>query len=218
MNSLTEQQLKAFTEFIRVGASDASRALSTWLGRSVQVSVEQVEQVSLESASDQLGPADSTVCACCMRVSGGISGQLLFGFDDASGLSLCDSLLSRETPSDTWGELEISAAMETTNIVGCAFLNSLSCIFPSAIADHEATNANDATKSRIDPTWIPAPPAFVRDFAASIMQFALMDQACEYDAVLIANTHFAIDNQPIGWRLLLIPDANVLDALARFLR
>jgi hypothetical protein len=50
------------------------------------------------------------------------------------------------------------------------------------------------------------------------MQFALTDQVCEFDTVLVANAQFSIDAMPIAWRLLLIPDAKVLDHLARNLR
>ena len=211
MNSLTKKQLDTLTSYIQVGAAEASRALSTWLGRDVQVSMEQLEQVFLETATEQLGPADETVCACCMRVSGGISGQLVLSFDDASGLMLCDTLLTHVERSTAWGELEMSAAMETTNIVGCAFLNALSSVFPQSTSDRDS--GNDGA----DPSWIPTPPVFVRDYAAAIMQFALLDQACDFDVVLVAQTNFAIDNMPIGWRLLLIPDADVLTKLTRIL-
>lgn len=171
--------------------------------------MERMEQVSLEVATELLGPLDATVCACCMRVSGGMLGQLLLGFDDASGLTLCDALLPRETESIEWGELEVSAAKETTNIVGCAFLNALSQIFPRPEpADGGSGNA----------TWIPTPPVFVRDYAASIMQFALIDQACEFDQVLVAKTEFTMDGTAVGWRLLLVPDAESLDRLSRSLR
>lgn len=192
----------------RFGANDASRALSNWLGREVQVSMERMEQVLLEVATELLGPVEATICACCMRVSGGVVGQLLLGFDDASGLMLCDALLPRETESFEWGELEVSAAMETTNIVGCAFLNALSQIFPLS----EATEGNSEYT-----TWIPTPPVFVRDYAASIMQFALVDQACEFDQVLVAKIEFTMDGTAVGWRLLLIPDAESLDRLSRSL-
>jgi len=206
VNSLNEQQLNSISTIVRFGATDASRALSSWLGREVRVSMERMEQVSLEVATELLGPVDSTVCACCMRVSGGVIGQLILGFDDASGLMLCDALLPRETESSEWGELEVSAAMETTNIVGCAFLNALSQIFPiSEPADDGSENA----------TWIPSPPVFVRDYAASIMQFALIDQASEFDQVLVAKTEFTMDGTAVGWRLLLVPDAASLDRLSR---
>jgi chemotaxis protein CheC len=209
MTTLNHKQLETLSLICRSGASDASRALSKWLDRDIQVSLDHIEQVSLDAATELLGPVDATVCACCMRISGGVNGQLLLGFDEESGLMLCDALLSREATSNEWGELEISAAMETTNIVGCAFLNALAMTFPKAT--HSPVNSGDAT-------WIPTPPVFVRDFAASIMQFALVDQACEFDRVLVARTLFTIDGMPVSWRLLLIPDAASLEQLARSLR
>jgi chemotaxis protein CheC len=211
MNEFTPQQLDQLSNLIRVGSSEASRALSTWLNKDVQVWVEQLQQASLETAVEQLGPVAEIVCACCMRVSGGINGQLLLGFDDASGLMLCDMLLAQERTSKEWGEIEISAAMETTNIVGCAFLNSLSLVFPKSpeLADSSETPAGT--------TWIPTPPVFVRDYAAAIMQFALMDQASLFDTVLLAQTRFTIDGTPVKWQLLLIPDAEVIARLAEIL-
>jgi len=211
MNSLSDKQLDALSTIVRFGASDASRALSDWLERDARVSLGKLEQVSLEIATELLGPADMTVCACCMRVSGGVNGQLLLGFDDASGLMLCDAILSREAKSFEWGELEMSAAMETTNIVGCAFLNAIAKVFPRAGNQEESQTGGE------DSTWIPTPPVFVRDFAASIMEFAMIDQASELDRVLVVQTQFTIDGTPIGWRLLLIPDAESLQQLARVL-
>lgn len=208
MTTLSEQQLETLSEICRYGAEDASEALSKWLGREIRVLVENVEQATMEVAAELLGPADTTVCACCMRVAGGLNGQLLLGFDDASGLMLCDALLARTSPATEWGELETSAAMETTNIVGCAFLNALAKVFPAST--HHSDNADE-------PSWIPTPPMFVRDFAASIMQFALVDQTCSFDQVLIAKTQFTIDSTPIGWRLLLIPDAESLERMARIM-
>ena len=95
MNSLTEQQLDSISMIVRFGATDASRALSSWLGREVRVSLDRLQQVSLEKATELMGAVDSEVCACCMQVSGGVNGRLLLGFDDTSGWMLCDALLPR---------------------------------------------------------------------------------------------------------------------------
>jgi chemotaxis protein CheC len=211
MNELTQHQLSQLGALIQVGSSDASRALSTWLNKQVSVRVDQLEQATLETAVEQLGPGADVVCACCMRFSGGMNGQLILAFDDASGLLLCDMLLARESASQEWQELEISAAMETTNIVGCAFLNTLSQVFPQS-----NTTAASVTDT-LSTTWIPTPPVFVRDYAAAIMQFALMDQASQYDTVLLAHAKFTIDETPVKWQLMLVPDAEVLAHLARMI-
>ncbi len=207
MMTLSQPQMEQLTELFRCGASDASKALSVWLGRHASVCVDQLKQLNLEEATDSLGPADATLCACIMGVTGGISGQMLFCFDDESGLLLCDLLLGRDGVASEWGELETSSAMETANIVGCAYLNSLANAMPSfssPVADYLGKTSH---------VWVPTPPQFVRDFAASILQFAVMNQAAEFDTVLVAQTRFQIDDQPVAWTLLLIPDANSLNSI-----
>jgi chemotaxis protein CheC len=213
MMTLSQPQMEQLTELFRCGASDASQALSVWLGRHASVCVDQLKQLNLDEATKSLGPADATLCACIMGVTGGISGQMLFCFDEESGLLLCDLLLGRDgvVGSDgvatEWGELETSSAMETANIVGCAYLNSLANAMPSLsspFADYLGKTSH---------VWVPTPPQFVRDFAASILQFAVMNQAAEFDTVLVAQTRFQIDDQPVAWTLLLIPDANSLTSI-----
>jgi chemotaxis protein CheC len=98
--------------------------------------------------------------------------------------------------------------METTNIIGCAFLNAIAQVFPKITDDQ---------RQEKDSTWIPTPPVFVRDFAASIMQFAMIDQVSESDRVLVVETQFTIDSTPVNWRLLFIPDAESLKQLAGIL-
>ena len=213
MMTLSQPQMEQLTELFRCGASDASQALSVWLGRHASVCVDQLKQLSLDEATESLGPADAILCACIMGVTGGISGQMLFCFDEESGLLLCDLLLGRDGVvgrdgvATEWGELETSSAMETANIVGCAYLNSLANAMPSLsspVADCLGKTSH---------VWVPTPPQFVRDFAASILQFAVMDQATEFDTVLVAQTRFQIDDQPVAWTLLLIPDASSLTSI-----
>jgi len=213
MMTLSQPQMEQLTELFRCGASDASQALSVWLGRHASVCVDQLKQLNLDEATKSLGPADATLCACIMGVTGGISGQMLFCFDEESGLLLCDLLLGRDGVvgrdgvATEWGELETSSAMETANIVGCAYLNSLANAMPSLsspVADCLGKTSH---------VWVPTPPQFVRDFAASILQFAVMDQATEFDTVLVAQTRFQIDDQPVAWTLLLIPDASSLTSI-----
>ena len=77
-----------------------------------------------------------------------------------------------------------------------AYLNALSRAFP-----HGA--ASDAG----DPEMVPTPPTFSRDYATSLLEFALIGQAVESDQVLLTRTKFQIDGEPVDWQLLLVPDA-----------
>jgi chemotaxis protein CheC len=155
-------------------------ALSRWLGRPSRISVEQVEQVPLSAATEVLGNQEDAVCACVMTLNGRVTGELMLAFDDVSGLALADLLLGNRTGTATqWGELEQSAALETANIIGCAYLNSLARCFP------ETDGASDEL--------VPSPPKFVRDFAESLMEFALMNQAMTSDVVFLTRTEFRVD-------------------------
>jgi len=211
MIPLKPLQLEQLAKLFHQGASEASRALSRWLERNVRVSLDSLDQAAFDEATESLGPADATLCACVMSVKGRFTGKLLFCFDDASGLLLCDLLLGRGTQSTQWGELEGSAAMETANIVGCSFLNAVSESMP----DSETLDPNASGGSTR--TCVPSPPQFVRDFAASIVEFAVMDQAESSDTILLARTKFQIDDTPVAWNLLLIPDALSLDSMSRVL-
>lgn len=201
---LTEGQLRDLTRLFQHGSDDASRALSTWLSRPARVSVEQVEQLALADATAVLGDEDAPVCACTMALEGRCTGQLILSFDDPSGLALADILLGRPAgTSREWGPVEESAALETANIVGCAYLNTLSRDFPDRGTDSQEL--------------LPSPPRFSRDFAAALMQFALMDQAMSADLVFLTRTEFHIDGSPVNWSLLFVPDAASLSVLREIL-
>jgi chemotaxis protein CheC len=206
---LDDRQLAALTALFQEGADNAADALSRWLERPASIVVEAAQQLPLDAVAEVLGPHEAPICACSMQVAGKLKGQLILAFDDASGLSLAETLLSR--PSREWGEVEQSAALETANIVGCAYLNALARRLDKEGAPCELT---------------PSPPRFVREFAESLMQFAVMDQAQTSDVVFLARTEFRIDGiappvaaavaAPVngsGWSLVFVPEADWMTAL-----
>lgn len=200
---LTPAQLEALLAVLRDGALEASRAWSRWVGRPTEVAVERVEQLALAEATDILGPADEQVGACLMALAGRLAGGLMLVFDDPSGWALADLLL--EQPQGTachWGDIEQSAVLETTNIVGCAFLNALSRRFQQLGETAEL---------------LPSPPRFTRDFAGTILQCALLNQAMASDTVFLSETAFHVDRMPANWNLLFVPDADSVPTLARML-
>ena len=197
---LADQQLAALTMLFRRGSEEASVALSRWLGRPSRISVEQVEQVPLSEATAVLGDTDAPVCFCVMGLKGRVTGQLILAFDDASGLALSDLLLEKPLGTATaWGEVEQSAALETANIIGCAYLNSLARCFPEDDSESE--------------DLVPTPPKFARDFAESLMEFALMNQAMASDLAFLTRTEFRIADAPVDCNLLFVPDASCLSML-----
>lgn len=204
--SLSPLQKRLLTTIFERAADSASQALTTWLGQTVHMSVSEIDDVELVDASELLGPSETLVAACGMNLEGRLNGEILLVFEDSAGLALADLLLRNPVGTSTeWGELEQSAACETANIVGCALLNSLAAHLP-ALPGPATGEGNDSL--------VPSPPTFRHEFAGSLLQFALMDQAVVSERVLVARSQFTSDGQALRWSLLFVPGAATLGALA----
>jgi chemotaxis protein CheC len=200
---LSASQLEALRRILHQGASKASAALERWIGKPTSITIDAVEQLPLANATELLGPGDEPVGFCVAAMTGRLTGQLILAFDDASGLSLADLLLNQpKGTSATWGEMEISAALETTNIVGSTYLNVLAETLPATGEPSEV---------------LLSPPSFNHDFAASVIEFALMGQITAVATVLLARTRFRIDGDPVAWTMLLVPDASTMCTLRELL-
>ncbi len=209
MAALSPAQCRLLWMIFERGAESASLALSKWLGQDVRLAISEVEQVDLSAAAEILGPPEVLVAACVMGLSGPLSGQILLVFEDRSGLAIVDMLMQQPLgTAQSWGELERSAAQETTNIVGCAYLNALAAHLPSRISSGR-TGSDEL---------VPTPPIFLQEFAGSLLEFTLMEQALELDEVLLVHTSFTSAAQEkqltLNWSLLLVPDRASLHALA----
>ena len=201
---LTDAQRHLLRMIFDRGAEGASLALSKWLDEGVRLTISEVELVELERAAELLGPPDALVAACAMGLTGRLTGSILLVFEDRSGLALVDLLLQQPIGTTTsWGELEQSAAKETTNIVGCAYVNALAAHLPSLGRGSELGEL------------VPTPPAFLHEFAGSLLEFALMEQALELDQVLLIRSEFTGGRQGLNlnWTLLFIPSRAALETL-----
>ncbi|MEY3031661.1 MAG: hypothetical protein RLZZ622_136 [Planctomycetota bacterium] len=193
IRSLTSQ-----TDLFKRAAAEASAALSKWLSRPTSITINRVSVLPISEAVSLLGLTDTPLVACAMQITGLFSGLLVLTSDDASGLALADMLLAREIgTSTTWGEVERSAAVETANIIGCAYLN--------AMALDPGNGAGDGKQP-----LMPSPPWFTRDYAASVMQSILMAQASLSDDIFMTHTDFRVDDMPGACSLLFIPEAEDL--------
>ena len=165
---LTDAQRHLLRMIFDRGAESASQALSKWLAEEVHLAVSEVELVELDQAAKLLGPADSLVAACSMGLTGRLTGLILLVFEDRSGFALVDLLLHQPIgTTTTWGELEQSAAKETTNIVGCAYVNALAAHLPGiGVPDVEPTNETKVAGGEL----VPTPPTFVQEFAGSLLR------------------------------------------------
>lgn len=142
-----------------------------------------------------------------MSLSGDWSGHLILLCDDADGLALADLLLGNSPgTSKSWEEYEQSALKETANIVGCAFVNAIVGGLASAKPREHARAAFSV---------VPGPPGFRHEFAASLLEFVLMDQAVVGDRVLLVATTFTMEDSKLNWSLVLAPSGETLSTIAQ---
>ncbi len=200
---LSASELAALQSSLHQGSANASRALARWIGKPTLVEIDSLQQLPLHEATAVLSSDVEPICFCAMQINGVIAGEMILAFDDASGLALADMLTDQPQGTTTaWTELATSAALETANIVCCAYLNSLS----SSLSNTDASSS-----------LVPLPPRFSREFAESLMEFALMEQAIVLDQAIVATTRFQIDGVPLNWTLLFVPDAESMMRLPTLL-
>ena len=199
----SQAQLAVLRSVLHEGSLDASRGLADWIGKPSVIEIDALEQLSLAEATGWLTtaghPQGEPICFCVATMSGVLTGQLILAFDDDNGLALAGLLLDdRVSGQQEWTEMAVSAALETANILCCAYLNSL-------WKQMAATGGSGGL--------LPSPPAFHRDYAESVLQFALMSQAMQRDHVILAKTRFEIDDAALHWTLLFVPDALTMTRL-----
>jgi chemotaxis protein CheC len=181
----------------RTAAEEASASLSKWLGRPTRITVKEVAAIPLDEAVVMLGSGDAIQCVCAMHIQGDVPGILALAASDASGLALADLLLGRPAGTSTeWGEIERSAAAETTNIIGCAYLNAM---------------AADAGPGAAAPVLMPSPPWFVRDYPEAVMGSIVMTQETVSDGIFLTRTVFDIEGTTIRCSLVFVPQVAAAD-------
>ena len=202
VDSLRRDELQVLQQALHEGSAEASSALAKWIGKPSLVEVDALKQVLLEEATSVLAQGEDAICFCTLEIEGPLHGEMILAFEDECGLALADMLLDQPPgTSNEWGEIETSAALETANIVCSAYLNALS------------RNLTSGGSNEL----LPTPPQFHRDFAESLLEFALIGQAMASDEVIFALTRFEIDSVSVNWTLLFVPDAQTRLLLPKLL-
>ena len=185
----------------------AAESLAAWIGHPVRMDWSRPETVAAEDAGDLFGPQDAEVAACVMEVHGVAHGRFVLVIDAAGIARFVNAMMGlgtevtadqrrtiAEKPGEFWDELARSAALETSNIVACAFLNVLA----------KAMEGKAGTSGPVD--LLPTPPTFKLDFAGSLSQMLIADVADDCDGVLLTRSRIHVEDAADGdWRLVWVP-------------
>ena len=181
-----DPKLEVLRQLFRSATHDASMAMCRWTDGLITLTLDEVREIPIEDVSAELGIGDELLTMVGLTLEGEVGGVMVLNFDETNGRRLAATLLGRPVNDDLeWDEMEQSALTETGNILGCAYMNSLTRL--------------------IDSELVPAAPFFIQDYGASVLQQALMAQAMTCDKVHICRTGFHREGEELNWWVLFVP-------------
>jgi chemotaxis protein CheC len=193
-NCLDGAQLDVLHNLFASATHDASAAMCRWTDGLITLTLDEVREIPLENVMTELGLGDDLLTMVVLSLESDIGGEMILTFDEYNGRQLAASLLGRPAGDNPqWSELEKSALTETGNILGCAYINAITRL--------------------IDRELVPTAPYFIQDFAASVLQQALMVQSLTSDQVLICRTGFHKAGAELNWHVLFVPTASLRHAM-----
>lgn len=120
-------ELSVVREMTNIGLGHATTALSEMTGKAFNMSVPDVESLSLEEIPELLGGSESYSAGIYMPIEGDVSGHIAFLMPWASAQSLWQMLLGSKPESPEFiSEMDASAILEIGNIINSSFLNAIS--------------------------------------------------------------------------------------------
>ncbi len=178
--SYPEMQLDALRELANIGSGTAASALSSMLGRSVNISVPVALALPLADVVDAVGEPDAVVMAVVLPLVGDLDAIALLLFAPEDAAVLC-GLLGVDVDSD----VGISALAEIGNILGSAYIRALTTMTALALE--------------------PRPPETTTDMLAAIVSSVLAAGAAETDVALLLDSELIVEGAECSLSFMLAP-------------
>ncbi|MEW9501282.1 chemotaxis protein CheC [Jeotgalibacillus marinus] len=200
---ITLYHLDVLKEVGNIGAGHAATALSTLLGKTIDMKVPLVKIVSFDDMMEMAGGSENIVVSIFLRIEGEISGSMFFILPLPQAESFIRTMTQDESFSfDTppYSEIGLSAMQEMGNILSGTYLSSLS----------------DFTQLNLYPTV----PALSVDMVGAIISYGLVelsqvsDQAIVIDTALFGEGH---EGEGVTGQFFLLPDPDSFHVLFKSL-
>ena len=190
MTRYTDIQLDALRELANIGSGKASTALSSMLGRAVDISVPSASVLPMAEAVGTIGDPEAEYTGVVLGVVGEMPASVLLLFTPKDAELMCN-LLGVEAGT----EIGVSALMEIGNIVGSSYINALA----------------EMTGMDLEP----APPGAATDMLGAIVQSVLAERAGASDAALLLDSDLVVEREDCSVSFLLVPDAGGVELMLR---
>ena len=188
MSQYSDLQLDALRELANIGSGTASTALSSLLGRSVDITVPSARVLPMAEAVSAVGDPEADATGVVLGVVGDMGASVLLLFTPSDADMMC-GMLGVEAGT----EIGDSALQEIGNIVGTSYINALAGMTGMALE--------------------PTPPGVATDMLGAIVQTVLAERADGGDAALLLDSELMVEQTDCSVSFLLMPDQGGVDRL-----
>ncbi|MFZ5987416.1 MAG: chemotaxis protein CheC [Bacillota bacterium] len=198
IDNLDNLQMDVLREIGNIGAGNAATALAKMLNKKVDMEVPKVKVLEFKEVNEILGGAEIPVVGLLLRVTGDLTGSIMFILESQAAHILVNILMGRpiEYNSD-FEEIELSALKEIGNILAGSYLSALSTL----------------TKLNI----LPSVPDIAIDMAGAIVSVPAIEFGKLGDSVLYIETEFSEGSTKVVGDFFLVPDIDSYEVLLRAL-
>ncbi|AUS96350.1 CheY-P-specific phosphatase CheC [Clostridium thermosuccinogenes] len=188
-------------EIGNIGSGNAATALAKMLDKKVDMDVPKVKILEFRDVTEILGGAEILVVGILLKVTGDLTGNMMFILEEKSAHLLVDILMGRSEHSiDKAGgfdEIEASALREIGNILASSYLSALTSLTGLKI--------------------IPSVPEMAIDMAGAILSVPAIQFGSVGDTVLYIETEFFEGSKKVVGDFFLVPDVESYDILLKAL-
>lgn len=201
---ITSFHLDVLKEIGNIGAAHAATALSSLLGKKIEMKVPKVEMVSFSEMMELAGGSENVVVGIYLRIEGDAEGSMFFILPIEQANRFIRRLIHDEQfdfNNKPVSELGLSAMQEMGNILSGSYLSALS----------------DFTNLNIYPTV----PGLSVDMFGAIISIGLIELSKVSDNVIVINTSIFEDQLQVSEELkghfFLMPDPDSFEAIFKAL-
>jgi chemotaxis protein CheC len=186
----TDIQLDALRELANIGSGTAGTALSSLLGRPVDISVPKAAALELADAVEAAGDPEDIVWAVAVPVAGDLDATALLLVEETDAASICTML-----GVDAESEDGRSALQEIGNILVASYVGAL------------ATMAGFELDLR--------PPSSARDMLAAVVATVLAGSSEGHDLAIMLDSELEVEGEACALSFMLLPTPEGVDELLK---
>jgi len=198
INDLNSMHIDVLKEIGNIGAGNAATALAKMLNKRIDMEVPKVKILEFKDVNEILGGAEILVVGILLRITGDLSGYIMFILEYNAAHLLVNILMGKPSSDlNEFSELEASALKEIGNILAGSYISALSSL----------------TNLKISPSV----PDMAVDMAGAILSVPAIEFGKVGDTVLYIETEFSEGSAKVIGDFFLIPNVESYDVLLKAL-